>query len=89
MERFFHHELRWKLSCLTALLGNAKFCNFKGNFWLVCCIWGIRFVSLKRTLKGVRDFQMAIGEFDLPVEIENYGLFVSPAAARFWARIID
>jgi hypothetical protein len=32
---------------------------------------------------------MPIGEFDLPVEIENYGLFVSPAAARFWARIID
>jgi hypothetical protein len=32
---------------------------------------------------------MPIGEFDLPVEIESYGLFVSPAAARFWARIID
>jgi hypothetical protein len=32
---------------------------------------------------------MVIGEFDLPVEIENDGLFVSPPAARFWARIID
>jgi hypothetical protein len=78
----------WRDLVAGAFLNSAKFCNIAGNSRPFCCIGGTRFVSLERTLKGVRDFQMPIGEFDLPVEIENYGLFVSPAAARFWARII-
>lgn len=47
------------------------------------------FATLVKTLKRVCDFEMPIGKSDLLVGILDCGLFVSPLAARFRARIVD
>jgi len=47
------------------------------------------FVTLVKTLKRVCDFEMPIGKSDLLIGIVDCGFFVSPLAARFWARIVD
>jgi hypothetical protein len=47
------------------------------------------FANLMKTLKRVCDFEMPIGKSDLLTGIVDCGLFVSPLAARFWARIVD